>query len=89
MTQKAEKGLKGLLPHIQTTEPKAVPRSRVEGTKQDAFGIVPSNGHPRLFSPQGPRPAQHGKQTQEGLIFKEPHGLRRQVLQLPPPGPLF
>jgi hypothetical protein len=87
--QKAEKGLKGLLPQIATTEPQAVPRPRVEGTKQDAFGLVPRKGPHRLFSPQGPRPAPHWEQAQAGLIVKEPHGLRRQALQLPPTGPFF
>src|ERR1043166_339847 len=89
IAQKTEKGLKGLLAHIPTPKHNAMPRARVERTKQDAFGIVASNGNHRLFAPQRPRPAEHGKQAQDSLILKEPDGLWRQVLQLPHNGPFF
>jgi hypothetical protein len=50
-----------------------MPSTKIDGTKQDAFGVTPRNRAMRLLALQNPGTTQDGKEAQHCLILPEDH----------------
>src|SRR5262245_5810854 len=79
LAQETEEGLEMLLRHVRATQHDAMPRAEVDGTKQDAFRVLPRNRDMGLFAPQSPGTTQDGKEAQHCLILPEKDGVGWQL----------
>jgi len=75
--------------HVRATSHDPMPRAEVDGTKQDAFRVLPRHRDMGLFALQSPGTTQDRKEAQHCFILTEEYGVRWQLPETADYRPFF